>query len=181
MRCEEHDYAGAIEGLTKAVAPDPTSWKDQWLLAGSCLTGTMERCAGPGCTIRAIAGPARMNFSISKIWPLFFLSRLKAAPGSRERRQCAASGDGTRQAHRADAPGTRAVRTRLPAGDLHGQKRNSLASSECGHYYHYRGHCLHHFRHFSNFELVPARRFLRERATEKCRGKITVAVVHCLA
>lgn len=37
VRYDQHDYAGAIDALTKAVALDPASWKDQWLLAGAFL------------------------------------------------------------------------------------------------------------------------------------------------
>ena len=37
VRYDQHDYAGAIDTLNKAVALDPASWKDQWLLAGAFL------------------------------------------------------------------------------------------------------------------------------------------------
>src|SRR5215472_9790999 len=37
VQYDQRDYAGAIGTLNKAVALDPTSWKDQWLLAGACL------------------------------------------------------------------------------------------------------------------------------------------------
>lgn len=37
VQYDQHDYAGAIDTLNNAVALDPASWKDQWLLAGAFL------------------------------------------------------------------------------------------------------------------------------------------------
>lgn len=37
VRYDQRDYAGAIDTLNKAIALDPGSWKDQWLLAGAFL------------------------------------------------------------------------------------------------------------------------------------------------